>query len=360
MRHSSGRRIRAGAGVIIPATLPVAALLAALILPTFSGQARGADDVKSFELAPGVVVDAALTQIYIMNPDRKIEAVGVANGETRWTSDAATKPVGVVGGQLIAQAETAGAPDQFKVVVLNPADGKPIATGTAGVKPGVLPSVKETVEGQFIARAVPAPTSGDGAIVSYQFIERPPQGIAPPPGLTAAAESAVVPGAPVPASVGVDVAAERLSDTFTLNLKTGSMSHLDAPPVPNQPAVAAASTDGRGAIAQATGRRFPSVDGRYVQTSERTGKLPEWDRYTLTIREKETDKIVGSFKSHDANTIPYFVSGKRVVFQTGPYRRRINDKIVSKPTEVHGIDLTTGQEWTRPILETAYRGPFPG
>ena len=51
------------------------------------------------------------------------------DGKTRWTSNAAAKPIGVVGDRLLAQAEQEGAANnQFKVVVLSPADGKPVAT----------------------------------------------------------------------------------------------------------------------------------------------------------------------------------------------------------------------------------------
>ncbi len=71
--------------------------------------ALAAEPAESFELRPGVVVDAARTVVYLMNPNGGIDAVDAASGRVVWTSMLAAKPLFVDGPLLLAQAEQGAA-----------------------------------------------------------------------------------------------------------------------------------------------------------------------------------------------------------------------------------------------------------
>jgi hypothetical protein len=257
----------------------------------------------------------------------------------------------------VAQAERAESPDKLKVVVLDLANGNPMTGATISVKPGIRPSVTETVEGKFTAWAVPKGGDERKAVVGYHFTEGPRRGIAPRPGATAAAAA----GAAGPGDGGAAAAhtgqgiAEGPGGAFALDLSTGATSPVAEPPALPRPAIATVP-DSHPDI---PGPKFLSADGQYILTSKRTGDASTWERYTLTVHDKGTGKPVGAFPCHFA-AVPFFVKGSRVVYQTGPYGRRQEGKWVQTPPEVHGVDLKEeGKPWSRPIRETAFRGPFP-
>jgi hypothetical protein len=106
--------------------------------------------------------------------------------------------------------------------------------------------------------------------------------------------------------------------------------------------------------------QYLSADGRHVLVSERVGDSRVWDRFRLTIVERASGQRVGEFKSHLAH-VPFFVNGAQVVYETGPYSRRVGNDVITEPLKLRATDLQTGQElWNRPIRDTAIRNPPPG
>jgi hypothetical protein len=151
--------------------------------------AQEPDSVNSFELRPGVIIDAARRQGYFMSPDGGIDAVDLANGKLVWNTKDADKPLGIAGELLIGQAESSDAPNRMKVVALEAAIGQQVLTGTRELAANVKASVTETLNGEFVVRA--RSSEGD-AVVSWQYFERPITGIPPneeePPAPELAAE----------------------------------------------------------------------------------------------------------------------------------------------------------------------------
>ena len=64
---------------------------------------HGADSASALELQPGVVVDAELGLIFLMNPEGGIDAVQLLDGNVKWHSDHGDRPLVVVGDRLLSQ-----------------------------------------------------------------------------------------------------------------------------------------------------------------------------------------------------------------------------------------------------------------
>jgi hypothetical protein len=237
----------------------------------------------------------------------------------------------------------------LKVVALNRGSGKEEVTGSMDLPAGVKPAVQGTVSGDFVA----AVRAADGdAVVSWQFFERPKRGL--PPGTQDTLPP--TPGEPPPAA---PVARSARQGTFRMNLATGETAAVEgvSVAVPRGPSAEAVPAANR--LRDVSGPQILSADGRHILTSTRTGDDRVWEKYTLAVHERGTGKRLGEFKSHVA-VVPFFVTDSQVVYETAPYTRRTDAGLAEEPAKLRAVDLQTGKElWSRPVRETAYRGPVP-
>jgi len=120
-------------------------------------------DTGAFELSTGVIINPAQQRAYVMSPAGGIEAVDLARGREVWTTRNAAKPLGVVDGQLIGQAESAGAQNTLRIVVLDERTGRQEAVRTRSMPAGVRASVAETTSGEFEATLK---SDGNDAVVT--------------------------------------------------------------------------------------------------------------------------------------------------------------------------------------------------
>jgi len=105
--------------------------------------------------------------------------------------------------------------------------------------------------------------------------------------------------------------------------------------------------------------QFVSADGRHILSSQRVADDPEWDKYLWTIYDHQTGQRVGELRTH-VRYAPFFVTGSHVVYQAGPYARRVNGRIIEEPLQIRAIDLSTGQRlWSHPVRDITDQGPLP-
>jgi hypothetical protein len=307
-------------------------------------QAPDASNVKSFNLRPGVVVDPGRKLLYAMAPEGGIEALKLETGEVAWATKDAARPVGLVGGRLIAQAAPEATANALKVVSLDPGAGKAIATGSVSLPADVRPMVQSTARREFSLTAAPV-TSG-GAVLNWRFSER--RGRALPPGTKSVLPASGGAGAPAAAS-------ESKHGAFKLDLDNGATTPHEAGPAAAAPVAPAAAEH----IAGLPLPQLLSADGRnvLVKTAPKADKDPAALEYTLEVYDRATAKKLGAFQSHYAG-VPFFVTDSRVVFETPSYRRADADKkLVEEPARLHAVDLQSGNEiWSRPVLEAVSRG----
>jgi hypothetical protein len=105
--------------------------------------------------------------------------------------------------------------------------------------------------------------------------------------------------------------------------------------------------------------QYLSADGRHVLVSERVGDARVFERYRLTIFDRATQQRIGAISSHLAQ-VAFVVNGSQMIYETGPYSRRVGNDVVSEPLKVRSVDLATGKEiWNRPVRDTVVRTPPP-
>jgi hypothetical protein len=296
-------------------------------------------------LRPGVIVGPGGKHLYLMSPGGTVEAINLETGKEVWASKDAAKPLGVSADHVIGQAEAPADGNAMKVVVLDRKTGKAVTSGSVILPAGVKPSINETIQGRFAARAQ---TGTKDAVVSWQFVAFPRRGVKPgtPSALPDTDKTAA--DAPVGGTRGGAV---------RLDLATGATTSITALDVmPPLPRLFLLPPDQR--LKGLPDQQYASVDGRHVLVSAK-GEDDAWQRYTLSVYDRDTGNKLGQFKSHLA-AVQFYVSDKQVVFETGPYARRIDDQLKEEPLKVRLVDLQTGEErWSRPVRDTAMRGPFP-
>jgi hypothetical protein len=340
--------------------------------------AQGEKAVSSFELSPGVVVDSNRGEVYVMSPEGGIVAVDLAKGAEVWRSKDAAKPLALAGEVLIGQAEASGSDNDLRIVGLHTGQlGQPVTESRVALPPNVHPMIAETAGRSFVAQA--QPQAGETTL-SWQFVEQPLRGIPPgptqvlpgetPPGVSAMApplgmamsmaSTVVMPGPAEPGgeptvirgSAQIDTNSGAVKSVTAPQFAAASTTAADAPSSLSTPAAPAA-------LPGVPEPQFLSADERHVLSSRRVADDPEWDKYLWTIFDRQTAQPVGEFRAH-VRYAPFFVVDSHVVYQTGPYARRVGGTMVQEPLQIRATDISTGQQlWSRPVRDTRSTLPPP-
>ena len=146
--------------------------------------------------------------------------------------------------------------------------------------------------------------------------------------------------------------------TIKLDLPTGEAITIESQQVPQEAAQAflpAGVTD-----APADPRTWLSADGRHTLRYERIADDREWNKYQWTIVDNQSGDEIGKLRSHLSQTTFLIVDSDTILFETGAYLRRMESDMANVPRSIRAVDLDTGEEqWSRPLRDTEYRGPFP-
>lgn len=311
---------------------------------------------NAFQLSPGVVIDPVQRRAFIMSPSGEIDAVGLSGGQRLWSTKAAAKPLGVVGRNLLGQAEPSNTENALKIVVMEASTGRQMVVSTRELPAGVRASVVETLKGRFVVTSQAA--GGTDAVVSWQFLGRPRKGMRPDTKDTLTPSGGAALHPPPPAAIAV-ARGDAQSGTYRLDLSTGATSSVNGVGL-------ALLHDIRQPVLNVTERlaglpenQFLSADGRHILVSERVGDDRVWEKYKLTIYERDTGERVGEFRSH-LSMAPFFVTDSSVIYETGAYVRRTGTQMTEEPLKIRAVDLNSGRElWSREVRDTAYHGPFP-
>jgi hypothetical protein len=219
---------------------------------------------------------------------------------------------------------------------------------------GVNVSIEETLNSSFVASAQP---SGSDAVVSWDHIEHPIQGIPPQTGLPPEDLESSETGVRVMPEAD---AGSKTSGALRMDLTSGTIASLPAGTRPFAPAPSVlTSVAAEKRIVGVTGSQFISADGRHVQSSERIANDAVWKNHRWTIFDRVTGERLGEIKSH-VSVAPFFVADTQVIYETTPSLRQTQNGLVEEPAKIRAVDLNTGQElWSKQIRDTAFRGPYP-
>ena len=304
------------------------------------------------ELRPGVVVDPARRIIYAMHPRGGFDALRLERGDVLWHSDQAARPVTATGDVVVAQAEAARAANDLQLRLLDARTGRSRRATSHVLPQGTRATAVDTVAGSFSLIAL---TPGTDATLAWEFVDRPMQGARPEaldvttPAGERSADAQPAPGAQLSTRTGVirlDLSSGRAVDAGAGEKVAFVRRRADL-----------AENTRVGAV---TGQQFASADGRHVLASERIADDSVWDKYRWTIFEATSGRRLGSLLDYRSHA-PFMVVGTSIIYETGPFERRADEKLITEPLRLRSVNLGSGTlQWTREIRDTVYRGPFPG
>jgi hypothetical protein len=317
---------------------------------------------QSFTLTDGIVVDMATRRIFYMTPDGKVGAVGIDPGKKLWSNAAGAKPIGIANAKVIAQMEDVGGINKLRVVSIDTKSGASgVRSKTVALPANVVTSVTDTLDGTFTAAAFES--ANNDADISWQFTPRVPSPIAPGT-QSMFPESAQSPQPAPPMALLSNEPAN--GGALHLDLQSGALTPA-APGLVNVMPPAAMLQAPLQAPLQPSGDNAPtsvqpgetlSADGRHILVAEKTDEAGALYKYTLSVWDARR-KLLGAFRSF-ASTVPFFVTGSRVIYETPSYIERVGDELVTRPRMLRAADLDSGQEiWSVIVRDNSYHGPFP-
>jgi len=322
-----------------------ATLLATSSLATFA--ASGRSDSGSVTLRPGVVVDGAHAIAYVMHPEGGIEALDLQHGTPLWRSRDAERPLALSGSQLIAQARP-GDQGELRIVALDvQSNGVRRSEADLPMPAGIRADAVETMQQFFHVRAAP---TAQGVVVSWDSELRPNL---------------------VPRTLGrIDLSAVSTRSgakrtawggwqgNALFDPQAGRLMPLDDV----QAQIFAASLKSTTALLSppdATERVFTSVDGQYRLTSRPGTSKDANHRYSWTISEVSSGRVLGTIDSR-VSMAPFSIVGNQVIHVAMPRTHGKGAGRIDLPLRLRAVDLTTGSElWSRELRDPEFRGPTP-
>jgi hypothetical protein len=313
-----------------------------------------ATDAPPVTLAEGILVDPANATVVLMQPANAsnrgaVESVHIPTGETKWVSPSGEKPIDINQGRVIAQAK-AEERNGLKLTVLRGETGEEVKTQSQSLAATINASIAATPEGKF---TVVARGTNDSETISWQFRSRLPQGVRPgalptPPQLSDAPATANA----APIRIGAT------SGTLQFNLETGELRPLNV-----EAPVAAMATLATDAVAEVKlegveGEQVVTADGKHVAASVRTGDDTVFEKYQLSIYNKDTRNRIGGFNSHLA--MPrILVTNERILVLLDPHSKTVDGREVNVPRTLKAYAMDGKEVWSRAVRDIEFRGPYP-
>ena len=323
-------------------SLFLGALVVGLLLPGVSAaQRRGPGD-------GAVAVDSALVApelglAFAMRPGGGIEALDLASGNVRWRSEKAGRPLAIVEGRLVAQAEPGGA-GSLELVVLETRNGMERSSTRVPIEQSVTASVADNAGGSFRAWAE---ASGSQLAVRWHHSALSSTGSAQ--GYLPAATEGQAP------SLGGGEASFTVAGA-SLQLDQVNPLRPTAEQAVGRPALEEVSV----AAVRSSGRQLLSADGRHVLISERIPSAEfRMDHNRWNVFDRESGAKLGSFRSV-VSSAPFVVLGRTLYYTSPPHVDRRGERLARRGAMLRAVDLGSGNEvWAKAVRDSSFRGPFP-
>jgi len=319
----------------------------------------------STTLVPGALVDLARGTAYLGAPAGGVEAVQLESGSLLWSTEAASLPLALNDGALLAQGDEARSDPPLALVVLNTAEaGKTLFQMTTPVPRGVRARVTDSARGAF---RVQARAVDRGFALNWTFRENPPHDM-PPEGRNVA--PSVSNGALL-----VDLKARRVEPLIADgSLRAGSDGLAPSA------AVRARVEGGRGdaltlkrwnphtrdalpdrVLLEKALLSLPSADERHLLAVERVGGGGPGDpEYRWSIFVLESGERVAELR-RDSSAAPFVVWKDLMLVVSPPQAGERDGRWIEEPLSLLAIDAKSGApRWRRALRDLEYRGaPSP-
>jgi hypothetical protein len=367
------------------------------VVPTTFGQLT----VEGFSVGPGVLIDPSNGVAYLMTPKRQIEAVTLKDGGIVWSSSAAAKPIAIRDDRIIAQVESTEATSTLTLIALKTSNGESAGSGTINLGTGVISSIDDGKEYQFVIGTEEANTKTGPILWRYyqQKLTGPDAHLAPvferfgALNVSKTASITKITGGSSRQSghppyfrprVSRPISEKPAPDKIILDLGSGLRYRPDGVQVPSPPGATSSNpttatvavpvkppTGGLIITEGLPGEEFPptrripgdqfgySTDGRHIVASVFAGKIEEAEPYRWTIYKRGTFEVMAKFMAQ-TSLAPFVLTEDRVLYMRQPYQRQEDGKLQSYPLALVARDAKSGRIlWTHPVRDTHYTGQVP-
>lgn len=312
------------------------AFLFLLALPPFTGVFA---QEASVPLREGVVIDKVRNTIYILSPDKKLQAVSLASGEVLWTSSDSLKPLALVNSRLLAQAISSR--NELVITQLDMTQrGKLLNRNSIALPNNIKADFRPSLSSAF--KTYTRVINGETYIL-WEYNTVPLRGMPDEDSVRRDAD---------PISQSGIIRIERT----TGRLSTTQKSTLPAPQLNKRIKL----NKGEGVTNNAE-QQFLSNDENHILTSKRVAGNEEFNNYLWEIFVRSSGTKVGELGDY-RSFAPFYITSTTLIYEVGPYTRVINGAAQDVPLQLVAVDLTNGRElWRRPIFDPVNRlAPPPG
>lgn len=314
----------------------IIALLVGVLCVTATSAAEA--ETEGVAIHQCVLVSASLDSIYLTGPNGELVAHNLETGARRWSSSEGVLPLGIMNGELLAQAN-APKPGSLELVAISAADGRTMKRRSMSLPPSVHAAPLPGPGRVFSIKA--GPREGGFQLVWHAM--RPPMAARGAVGSKAVGNGQFSTG-----KVEVAMTASSLS---AMPLKTGDDRATPARPMIRE--VNDVELEG------AEGRKFTSADGRHLLVSQHQ-KGAQLDRaYRWSVYEMSSQALVGRTTS-PVSVAPFVVTKSTLIYTTPEMSLREGSELRELAPSVRARDLAEGRElWSHEIRSMTVKGPFP-
>ena len=298
--------------------------------------AQAAETDTAFTLSPGVVVDAARSQIFYADANARLQSRVVRDGALRWQSEERGLPLGMLDSALLVQTQ----PErngQARLAWVNTQTGELGERINVPLPDDVLAIVGPQSNQQFEISAV---LDGKRLQLHWQYHYRPLRGALLEEDLDGAQEIA-------------------RNGVFSVGVGTTTAATLDARTV-LAPQRVVYALDSAQALSDVAGRQFRSTDARNILASVAVDDPEFGSRYRWSMLDSSGNKL-GEINAIQSMA-PFFVSNSVLVVRAAAVLSTRADGSFSQLGErLVGYELSTALSsgtvlWSAPVLDSVYRG----
>ena len=317
--------------------------------------AQDPPSTTSVQLSPEVVLDTASGEAYVASTEGGLAAVELSQGRQLWHSNDVSKPLAVVGDQVIGEFRSETPDNKLRITTLDRRNNGRSVRKKSVVLPGAVNTSPANPAQSFRAKAN---VSGNSANVTWEYVDRPLRGAPTGRKETLPGDQERDRDSRSRSRAERTSAPPVLNGTFQLDLASGNVSNRRSASRSKNviSRLAPTSFDHLPGVAEP---QYLSADGKHILSSVRVADDTVVEKYQWTIYDRDKKQRLGEFKSQ-TSFVPFVVAQSRVYFVAQPVVSRTATGLKESPLEMRAVDLNTGSEvWKKAVRNTTVEFPPP-
>lgn len=286
-------------------------------------------------LREGVVLDKGRGEIYLLAPDQRLEVLSSKTGKLLWETAESFNPLGLVKGRLVGQVKDASKEEAF---VLKTIDPKRKGTTLKADSINLPDNIKVDFAEATNAFMTQSKIIGGDIYVLWEYYP-PLQGIYK---------------GEKPQHAGLD---SMQAGIIKIDKNTGKANLVPGDELLSnfQKSIL---LEGEHKLPNISAEQFLSADDKHILVSIPLEIDTAFMAYLWQIYDKNGKKV-GELYDY-RSFAPFYVMGNTMIYEWGPYIRRMENQLVEVPLQIKAYDLTNGKTlWARTILDESNRKYSP-